>query len=333
MSQSIHLQEVADYSARETPVRIGLVGCGRLAEAGYIPAFRKTSGVTLAAVADINPSRCQAIAPHVAGYEGIQGLLGAEQLDALIIATPTRFHLADAQRAAQKHLSTLVEKPPGLDLTQAQALLHLTPQPWIAFNRRFDPEIIRIKNGLPAEGELSMRLELHYRRKSWNPFDMSDDALLDLGPHLIDLAQWLSNSTIRSVKGRQLEQTRAEFEIELERGHAVVVCSSNSPYREIIRVRVNNHAPAGSFTRGGVVSGIIGKLRPAKENPLVNSLIGELEAFGRAVRHRPEATSLGTVRDGIVVMAVIEAVRQSWKQGGVCCPLLENPDQGLRRPT
>ena len=324
MSKFSHRQDVADYSDREPTVRIGLVGCGRLAELGYIPAFRKAAGVTLAGVADINQSRCHDIAPLVAAYDGIQALLEAGNIDALIIATPTRFHLDDAQQAAQGHLPTLLEKPPGLDLAQAHALLNLTPQPWIAFNRRFDPEIIRIKNGIPAEGTLSMRLELHYRRKSWNPFDMSDDAILDLGPHLIDLARWLTDSKIRSVKGLRLEQTRAEFEIELERGHAVVVCSSNSPYREVIQVRLNHDFPARSFTRGGIVAGIISKLCPAKENPLVNSLIGELEAFGQAVRKIPTASSLGTVREGIVVMSVIEAVRQSMKQGGVRCSVLEN---------
>jgi len=110
----------------------------------------------------------------------------------------------------------------------------------------------------------------------------------------------------------------------LERGHAVVVCSSNSPYREVVQVHLNNGSPAGSFTRGGILAGIMSKLRPAKENSLVNSLIGELEGFGRAVRKVPSTSSLGTVREGIVVMSVIEAVRQSMKQGGVRCSVLEN---------
>ncbi|MGE0472905.1 MAG: Gfo/Idh/MocA family protein [Nitrospirales bacterium] len=324
MSTADLQQNVADYDEREPPIRIGLVGCGRLAEAGYVRAFHEAAGVSLVGVADINQSRCHDIAPQVPAYDGIQPLIQAENIDALIIATPTRCHLADAQRAARDHLPTLLEKPPGIDLSQAQALLNLTPQPWIAFNRRFDPELIRIKNGLPGEGTLCLRLELHYRRKSWNPFDMSDDALLDLGPHLIDLAQWLTNSHIRSVIGLRLEQDRAEFALELERGNAMIVCSSNSPYREVAQVRLNDGSLAGSFTRGGIVAGIIGKLRPTQKNPLVNSLVGELEAFAQAVRNNTSATSLGTVRDGVVVMSVIEAVRQSVKQGGVRCSVLEN---------
>ena len=324
MSTTRHQQKAAGYVEHEPPVRIGLVGCGRLAEMGYVRAFHEAAGVALVGVADINQSRCHDIAPQVPAYDGIQAMILAGKIEALIIATPTRCHLADAQRAGQEHLPTLLEKPPGVDVSQAQALLNLTPQPWIAFNRRFDPEIIHMKNGLPSEGELCMKLELHYRRKSWNPFDMSDDALLDLGPHLIDLARWLTNSRVRSVQGLRVEQERAEFELELERGKVVIVCSCNNPYREVVQVRLNNGSLIGSFKRGGIVAGIIGKLRPTRENPLVKSLIGELEAFGRAVRKNTASTSLGTVRDGVVVMSVIEAVRQSTKQGGVRYPVLED---------
>lgn len=333
MNKPIHPQDKSGHFDCEPPVRIGLVGCGRLAEVGYIPAIREAAGVTLSGVADINQARCQDIAPQVPAYDGIQSMLKSGNVDALIIATPTRCHLADAQRAAEEHLPTLLEKPPGVDLVQAQALLNLTPQPWIAFNRRFDPEIIHLKNGLPSEGELCMRLELHYRRKSWNPFDMSDDALLDLGPHLIDLARWLTNSEVRSARGLRLEQGRAEFELELERGNALIVCSSNSPYREVIQLRLNNGSLAGSFKRGGIVAGIMGKLRPTQENPLVKSLIGELEAFGQTVRKKTETTSLGTVSDGVTVMSVIEAVRQSTQQGGVPCSVRENSREILRSPS
>jgi len=169
MSQTIHQQAFSAPIDCDPPARIGLVGCGRLAEMGYVRAFQKAKGVTLVGVADINPSRCHDIAPQVPAYDGIQAMILAGNIEALIIATPTRCHLSDAQRAAQGHLPMLLEKPPGVDVSQAQALLNLNPQPWVAFNRRFDPEIIQLKDGLPSEGELYIRLELHYRRESWNP--------------------------------------------------------------------------------------------------------------------------------------------------------------------
>lgn len=298
-----------------TAVRVGLVGCGRLAEFGYLPAFRRASGVTLVAIADVNPLRCKQVAPEVPAYKTIQELIRGTGVDAVIISTPTRCHLADATAAAREKLPILLEKPPGIDLNEAEALLDLVPRPLIAFNRRFDPDLTRLRNNVPREGMLDVRLELHYRRKSWNPFDMRDDALLDLGPHLIDLARWLTASEVISVQARALAQEYVEFELELGRGQATVMCSCNTPYRERAQVRTSDDRTIKTFRRGGIVAGIIGKLSPWRENPLVTSLVGQLEAFAQAVRGGSSG-SLASVVDGLAVMSAIEAVRRSAAERG-----------------
>src|SRR2546423_11928119 len=68
-------RDQADRSLSTSTVRIGLVGCGRLAEFGYLPAFRRASRVALAGVADVNPHRCKQIAPEVPAYSPIQELI------------------------------------------------------------------------------------------------------------------------------------------------------------------------------------------------------------------------------------------------------------------
>ena len=304
-----------DRTSSTPPVRIGLVGCGRLAEFGYLPAFRRASGVTLAGVADVNPHRCRQVAPSVPAFKAIDDMIQADGMDAVIISTPTRYHLADATAASRAKLPILLEKPPGIDLSEAEALLDLVPRPWIGFNRRFDPDLMRLRSNVPRDGMLDVRLELHYRRKAWNPFDMRDDALLDLGPHLIDLARWLTLSEVTSVRAHALTQERAEFELELDRGQATVMCSCNSPYRELVQVRTSDGRAAETFRRGGIVAGIIGKLSPRRENPLVTSLVGQLEAFAQAVRGGSNA-SLASAADGLAVMSVIEAVRRSAAERG-----------------
>jgi predicted dehydrogenase len=188
----------------------------------------------------------------------------------------------------------------------------------LAFNRRFDLDIVWLKNSLPREGRLSIRLELHYRRNAWRPFEMRDDALLDLGPHLIDLVRWLTHSEIRSARAQSLQQQRAEFELELDRGNAVIVCSINTPYTELIQVHDDRGHAIETFTRGGLISGILARLKPSRENPLVSSLVGQLEAYGNAVRGRHHG-ELATASDGIAVMSVIEAVRGSALRGGSEC--------------
>jgi predicted dehydrogenase len=295
-------------------LRLGLVGCGRLAEFGYLPALRRAKAVSLAAVADVNPHRCKEIAPGVPSYRSIQALIEGGGLDAVIISTPTRCHLADARAAAQAKLPVLLEKPPGIDQHEAGALCELMPRPWIAFNRRFDADLIRLKSHAAIARSADIRLELHYRRTAWNPFDMQDDALLDLGPHLIDLARWLTASEVRSVRARALDPARAEFELTLERGQATVVCSCNRPYRERVQVRGCDGRALGTFRRGGIAAGILGKIFQ-RENPLVRSLIGQLEAFAQAVRG-DAAGSLASVSDGLAVMSAIAAVRRSLAEAG-----------------
>src|SRR5574341_549348 len=158
----------------QDPIRVGLVGCGRLAEVAYLPAFRQAVGVKLAAVADCNRQRCREVAPELPAHETIDALLKAGGIDALVISTPTRFHFAHARSVAEAGLPALVEKPPASTLDEARALDRLKPPPWIGFNRRFDPDITRLKNKLPREG--NMYLELRSRLSSWNPIDMQDDA-------------------------------------------------------------------------------------------------------------------------------------------------------------
>jgi len=297
-------------SGNEQVVRIGLIGCGRVVEFGYLPAFRQVQAARLVGIADVNPLRCRTLAPDIPAYADIHALIQAGEIDALVISVPTRFHLEYARCAAEAGLPSLVEKPPGVNVQEAKALQALQPVPWIAFNRRFEPGLIALKQSMPNAQGFRLRVELHYRRAAWKPFDMHDDALLDLGPHLIDLAQWLSESQVRSVRTLSLEEQHAKFELELGRGQAVVVCSTNRPYRERMDIADADGRVLASHRRGGIVSGIMARLRPKGENPLVSSLIGELEAFARIVRGGSSG-SLGSAADGIAVMAVIEAVRLS----------------------
>jgi predicted dehydrogenase len=298
-----------------TTVRIGIVGCGRVAEFGYLPAFRRVQGIALVGIVDVNPSRCRTLAPDIPAYGNIRSLLQAGGIDAVVISVPTRFHLEYARCVAEAGLPSLIEKPPGVDVQEAEVLQGLQPTPWVAFNRRFEPDLMALKeNRLNADG-FQLRLELHYRRAAWNPFDMHDDALLDLGPHLIDLARWLAESDVRSARTRSLEEQHAEFELELTRGRAVVACSTNRPYRERMEIIDAGGRVRASFRRGGIISGIMARLRPKVENPLVSSLIGELEAFGRAVRGGSSGY-LASAADGLAVMSVIEAVRRSAAERG-----------------
>lgn len=201
-------------------VRLGLIGCGRIAERGYIPALRRAEGLRLAAVADPVAKRRERAAPGIPGFRSAAELLEAQAADALVLATPVAAHLPDARLAAEYGIPVLIEKPPARTAGEAAELAALSPSPWIAFNRRFEPELRALRRAAETAGRVEVSLLLRARKGSWRAYEVDDDVLLNLGPHLVDLAFWISRGAPEEVTGR-VDDHRALLNVGLgERGTA-----------------------------------------------------------------------------------------------------------------
>jgi len=299
-------------------VRLGLVGCGRLAARGYLPAFQRALGVRLAAVADLDRTRCTAVAPDVPAYDCARALVAAGGIEGVVIATPTRAHTSDARVVAEAGLPALVEKPPGLDAVEAASLASLRPAPRVGFNRRFEPDLARLREDFVTRTGLDLVLRMHSRRRAWGPHDMRDDALLDLAPHLVDLARWLTRSDALRVRACTLTRQRADFEIEFIRCGATIGCASHRVFAERVEARDARRRVVARYRRGGLPQAILDRLHAPAEPPLVTTLARQLEAFGRAVRGA-DGAPLATATDGLAVMRVVDAVRRSAAAGGIWC--------------
>jgi predicted dehydrogenase len=316
-------------------LRIGLVGGGRLAELGYLPALRAAGGVRLTAVAELDPGRRGRMVglTGVPAHRDAAALLAAEPVDALVVATPAAAHLADARLAAAAGLPALVEKPPAADLAEARELAALTPAPWIGFNRRFTGAVAGLRASVPGGAPVGLRLEIGYRRGGWAAHTAADDALLDLGPHLVDLARWLTRAEVTGVRRATVAAERAEFDLLLGPARARIRCATDRPHRELIDIRHRDGDRVGRDRRGGLLAAVRGRLRPATgPHPLAASLTAQLEAFARAVRGADEP-ALGRAGDGVAVMAALAAVRASAADGGreVAVDALHHPPAGARR--
>lgn len=121
----------------DRPLALGLVGCGRLAEVGYLPAVSLSRRVHLVAAADPDATRRSQLAAmasrhgidRIATFPDAQRMIDDAGLDAVVVATPASAHVADARRAAAAGLAVLVEKPPALDAAAAAELVALSPRP------------------------------------------------------------------------------------------------------------------------------------------------------------------------------------------------------------
>ena len=92
-------------------LRMGVAGCGLIGRR-HVDVVRTSPGCLLAGIADPDPAVAGLAAsigvPH---YQSVAELIAAERLDAMVVATPTQHHLADALACAQAGIHVLVEKP------------------------------------------------------------------------------------------------------------------------------------------------------------------------------------------------------------------------------
>ena len=291
-----------------------MVGCGRVAERGWIPALARVESAELAAVADIDSERCAVVAPGTPAFASAEDLVRSVGVDAVVIATPAAAHVSDARSVAAAGLPSIVEKPPALDAAEARLLAALEPTPWIGLNRRFDPSLLDLRARLPEGETLSIRLAFHYRRASWAPRVVTDEALLDLGPHLIDLAYWLSDSPLHSVRTVFRTRDRCTLELELGRARASLSFAADRPYAEVVEVRGANGRLLACRNKGGLARAALGLLRPTSDQ-LGDSLVGQLEAFCAGVGGGDKG-QLASAADGVAVMDAIDAARHSDTIGG-----------------
>jgi D-galactose 1-dehydrogenase len=103
------------------PIRIAIVGYGKIAQDQHVPAIAASHAFDLVAVASRHAHH-----PGLPAYTGIEAMLAAEpDIDAVALCQPpqARFEAARAALLAGKHV--FMEKPPGATLSEVEALAAL----------------------------------------------------------------------------------------------------------------------------------------------------------------------------------------------------------------
>jgi predicted dehydrogenase len=294
-------------------LKVGLVGCGRLAERGWLPALAMAEAAGTARIVGLaEPDAARrAAAARAAGLDAAaafadwRDLIAAGAADALVLALGGRAQVEPATAATAAGLAVLVEKPPGGDLEGATALARLAPPPLVGFSRRFDPAWRELRDAAAgASTPHALELRLTYRRSGWAPHVVEDDALADMGSHAIDLAAWIGGAPVTRARCTRLEAESAEGELELaeERGDARFAVAQAGSYAELGRL-----AGAGAeVRRGGAWRNALGRFgRGPDAGALVRSLAAELAAFAR------RDGDVATAADGVRCQAVLGALRAS----------------------
>ncbi len=298
------------------PVRVGLVGCGRLAERGYMPALERTASVRLVAVADLEPRRCEAVAPGVPAFAAVDELVAGTDVELLVLAHVAARHVLDARVAANAGIVCLVEKPPARSAAEAEPLTVLEPAAWMGFNRRFEPDLDAIRGRLTVVPPSVLELELSILPSAWAAHNGSEGVLLDLGPHVVDLALWLTGRDPLRLQVHRTTDGVAAFDLDLGDTLARVRVSHEHAWRERIVVRDARSRVVARLERGGVARRLASRLRRVEAGPLVASLAAQLAAVASVVRGGAADSRLASASEGVAVLRVLDAVAAAEDDGG-----------------
>jgi predicted dehydrogenase len=121
----LHPAAATQRSAPAATIRLGLVGCGAFARFS-MARYRTLPGVTIQAVADIDPAAAARAAAELAATAmPPDAVLTAPDVDLVYLATPPATHFPQAKAALEAGKHVLVEKPMATTVADAEALAAL----------------------------------------------------------------------------------------------------------------------------------------------------------------------------------------------------------------
>ena len=134
-------------SVATPPVRIGLVGAGRIGTHHAMALARHVPSAELIAVADAFPESAARLATALGvPAVGIDALLADPTVEAVVIAASSTAHAELAQRAAAAGKAVFCEKPMSMSLAEFDAATGACAEAGVplqvGFNRRFAPDFV-----------------------------------------------------------------------------------------------------------------------------------------------------------------------------------------------
>lgn len=188
-------------------LRIGLIGCGWIAQGAHLPAWANFKDAEVVAYCDIVEDRlkesCEKFGKKKT-YLDYRELLASEEVDAVDICTPNGVHADPTVAALEAGKHVIVEKPIARNASEAAKMLEAEKQTGrklqVALCQRFGSASQVLKNYVDAGkiGEVYYARAQALRRRgipSWGNFTNKEiqggGPLIDIGVHILDLTIWL----------------------------------------------------------------------------------------------------------------------------------------------
>ena len=324
-------------------VRFGLLGAGRIGKV-HAKAVSADANAQLVAVADAMAPAATAIAEQY-GCEvrTIDAMLAAQDIDAVVICTPTDTHADLIEAFATAGKAVFCEKPIDLSIDRVKACLKVVRATkavlMVGFNRRFDPHFMAVRAEIDkgTVGTVEM-VTITSRDPGAPPVDYikrSGGIFRDMTIHDFDMARFLLGEEVATVSamasvlvdpaiGTAGDSDSVQVMLRTATGKLAVISNSRrATYGYDQRIEV--HGSLGSVSAENqrpvsieVATGA-GYTRPPLHDFFMTrytaAYAAEIAAFVQAVSGTGRAAPSG--EDGLMALALAEAALKSVAEGRV----------------
>lgn len=192
--------------------KIGIIGCGKIAQVRHIPEYAENKDAVLAAFYDMNMDRARGLAGEYGGRacEGYEEILQDKDIDAVSVCVPNELHAAISIQALRAGKHVLCEKPMAVTLEDCEGMVKAARESgrrlMIGQNQRLARGHAEARR-LIRQGEIGTPLTFrtcfgHGGPEGWSVDPGKDTwffdkkkaamgAMADLGIHKTDLIQYL----------------------------------------------------------------------------------------------------------------------------------------------
>lgn len=313
-------------------INMVVAGLGRIGRIHLNNLCRNVDGVHVVGAMDVSDEGEKFSASYGISsyYKSYEEMIAQKDVDAVIICSPTDQHANHVIQAARAGKDIFCEKPLDLSLKTVQEVIRVVDECGVrlmlGFNRRFDPEFLRIRE-LVQQGSVGDPQILKITSRDPGPppisyIKVSGGIFLDMAIHDFDMARYISGQEVKEVF------TSATVKVDEEIGKAgdfdtavsnlifeddsiaVIDNSRKAVYGYDQRLEVfgskgmaiaDNNFPNSHklYTREGISGDL--PLHFFLER-YQQSYINEMKAFTEAIRNNDEMPV--SSRDGLMSMAV-----------------------------
>lgn len=189
-------------------VRVGIIGCGGIANGKHMPALSKLKNVRMVAFCDIIEKKALSArekfgTPDCAVYTDYKKLLEDKSIDVVHVLTPNRSHSFITVDALEAGKHVMCEKPMAINSAEAQKMLDAAKRTGkkltIGYQSRHRTDSLFLKGEVEAGtfGDIYYAKATAIRRRAvptWgvflNEYEQGGGPLIDIGTHALDLTLW-----------------------------------------------------------------------------------------------------------------------------------------------